>query len=84
MSTPNPVLAAAAPSLITILQAVQSMVTNVGTDPMQIAVKFPAAVAVLLATIEMQLPGLAASELGVLEAQTNSKIGGWISQLKAL
>jgi hypothetical protein len=84
MSTPNPVLAAAAPSLITILQAVQSLVANVGSDPAQIAIKFGPAVAMLLATIEMQLPGLASSEIGVLESQTNAKIGGWISQLKTL
>ena len=82
-STTNPIVAAAAPSLIAVLQAVEVFIANIGTDPAQIAIKFPGALTVLLGTIEMQLPGLAASELGALQAAANTKIGTWITSLKA-
>lgn len=84
MSTPNPILAAAAPSLVNILQAVEALIANVGTDPAQVAIKFPGALQVFLGTVEMQLPGLAASELGTLQSAANTKLAAWITQLKAL
>ncbi len=84
MSTPNPVLAAAAPSLINVLQAVQTLITNLGTDPAQIAVKWPGALQVFIGTVEMQLPGLAASEIGALQSEANTKIASWITSLKAV
>ena len=82
MSTPNPLLKAAAPSLINILGAVNTFITNLGTDPAQIAVKFPGALAVLLGTIEIQLPGLAGSELGALQTAASAQIAGWIAGLQ--
>jgi hypothetical protein len=39
---------------------------------------------VLLGQLELQLPALAASEFGTLQAQANSKIGAWIASLQAL
>jgi len=83
MSTPNPIVAAAAPSLITALQALQTFFTNLGTDPAQIAVKFPGATQVLLGTLEMELPGLAQSEIGALQTAANAKIAAWITSLQA-
>ena len=83
MSTPNPLVAAAAPSLITALQALQTFFTNLGTDPAQIAVKFPGATQVLLGTLEMELPGLAQSEIGALQTAANAKIAAWITSLQA-
>ena len=83
MSTPNPIVAAAAPSLITALQALQTFFTNLGTDPAQIAVKFPGATQVLLGTLEMELPGLAQSEIGALQTAANAKIAAWIASLQA-
>src|ERR1700758_1803945 len=44
----NPILVAAVPSLVTVLQAVQTFVANLGTDPAQVPVKFPGALQVLL------------------------------------
>jgi hypothetical protein len=84
MSSPNPVLAAAAPSLIAALQALQTFFTNLGTDPAQVAVKFPGATQVLLGTLEMELPGLAQAELGALQTAANTKIAAWITSLQAM
>jgi len=84
MSTPNPIAAAAAPSLISVLQAVQTFVANLGTDPAQIPVKLPGALQVLLGNIELQLPTVAAAEFGVVTAEANTKINAWITHLKTL
>ena len=78
----DPIVAAAAPSLITVLQAVQTLITSVGNDPAQIAVKFPGALQVFLGTVEMQLPTLAQSEIGALQSAANTKIAGWIASLQ--
>ena len=83
MSTPSPFAAAAAVPLVQILTAVQTLITNMGTDPLQIAAKFPGALAIFLGTVEMQLPVLAASEIGAVQAQANAKIAGWITSLQA-
>lgn len=80
----NPLVAAAAPSLINVLEAVQTFITNLGTDPAQIAVKLPGALTVFLGTVEMQLPALASSEIGALQTEVNGKIAGWITSLKAV
>jgi hypothetical protein len=83
MSTPNPFVAAAAPSLIAILQALQSFLTNLGTDPAQVAVKFPGALQVFLGTVEMQLPAVAGAELGAVQTEANAKITALIAKLQA-
>jgi len=72
----------AAPALIEVLKAVQQFVTNLGTDPAQVPVKFPGAVAVLLGQIELQIPVLASSELGAVQSQINAKIASLISSLQ--
>lgn len=86
MSTPNPVITAietaAAPSLVVVLQALQTFISNLGTDPMQIPTKFPGALQVLIGNVELQLPALAASEFGALQTEANTKIAGWISKLQ--
>jgi len=82
MSAPNPVVTAATPSLIAVLQALQAFVTNLGTDPAQVAIKFPGASQILIGTVEMQFPALASSELGALQTDINTKIGGWITKLQ--
>lgn len=84
MSTPNPIVTAATPSLIAVLQALQTFITNMGTDPAQLAIKFPGAVQVLIGTVEMQLPALASSELAAVQTDINTKIGTWITKLKGV
>lgn len=81
MSTPNPVLAAAEPALLAVLQSLQTFIANLGTDPLQVAVKFPGAVQVLLGNIELQLPVLAGSEFAALQGQVNAKLEAWVKQL---
>lgn len=84
----NPVVtqieSAAAPSLIAVLQAVQTFVSNIGTNPAEVAAKFPGALQVLVGTIEMQLPSLASAEFTSLQGAVNTRIGSWISSLNAL
>jgi hypothetical protein len=84
VSSPNPVLVAAAPALINTIEALQTFVANMGTDPTQYAVKFPGALQVLIGSVELQLPVLAGSEIGALQSAANTKFAAWIAQLKAL
>ena len=84
MSNPNPVLVAAAPSLIAVLQAVQQFNINIGADPTKWPITVPGALTILLGTIQLQLPAVASAEATALQADVNGKIGGWITTLKAL
>jgi hypothetical protein len=83
MSTPNPFVAAAAPSLIAVLEALQAFLTNIGTDPAQVAIKFPGALQVFLGTVEMQVPLVASAELGAVQTAANAKIADLIAKLKS-
>lgn len=82
MSTPNPIVAAAAPSLIAVLQALQTFIVNLGTDPAQVPIKFHGALQVFLGSVELQLPALATAEFGALETEANAKIAAWIASLQ--
>jgi hypothetical protein len=84
LSTPNPLLVAAAPSLENVLTALQTFLANLGTDPALIAAKLPGALQVLIGTIELQGPVLASSEIGSAVSLVNTKIESWIASLKAL
>jgi hypothetical protein len=84
MSTPNPLVAAAAPSLIAVLQALQTFVGNLGTDPTQVPAKFPGALQVLLGSVELQLPALASAEFTTLQSEANTKIAAWIKSLQGV
>lgn len=84
MSPPNPILVAAVPSLLGVIAAIETLVANVGTDPAQIAVKWPGALNVFLGTVEMQLPALASSEIGAVQTIANAKLAAWATSLKAL
>lgn len=78
----DPVVEAAIPSLVAVLQAMKQFVANLGTDPMQVPIKFPGAIQVFLGTVEMQFPGLASAEFGALQTDVNSKIDGMIAKLQ--
>jgi hypothetical protein len=85
MSTPNPVLKAAAPTLITALQEFKTAINTILTgDPMQIPLRAGPAAAILIAQLQLLLPGLVVAETGVVQADVNTKIDGFISQLQAL
>lgn len=85
MSTPNPILKAAAPTLITALQEFQNALNTILTgDPMQIPLRAGPAAAILVSQLTLLLPGLAVAETGVVQADVNAKISGLISKLQAL
>lgn len=87
MSTPapNPILKAAAPTLITALQEFQTAMNTILTgDPLQIGLRAGPATAILVGQLQLLLPGLAVAEQGVVQAEVNTKIGGLITQLQAL
>jgi hypothetical protein len=83
MSTPSPIEVAAIPSLIGALTAVKAFIGSLGTDPMQVPIKFPGAVQVLLGTLELQLPVLAQAEFGAVVSEAGSKIDSVIAALQA-
>ena len=83
MSTPNPILVAAEPSLIAILQALKAFNVNIGADPTKWPLTVPGAFTILVGTVQLQLPSVAAAEAGALQADVNSKIDGWSSALQA-
>lgn len=83
MSTPNPLEQAAIPSAIAVLNALQTFLTNLGTDPAKIPVTAPGALQVLLGSVELQAPALANSEWSAVQSAANTKIAGWITSLKA-
>jgi hypothetical protein len=84
MSTPNPVLVAAAPSLISALQAVKQFIADMGQDPAKWALNFPGAELKLVGQLDLLLPGLLTAEGGALQTAINSKIDGGIASLQAL
>jgi hypothetical protein len=85
VSTPNPALQAAAPVLITVLQELEAMVSTITTgDPLLIAARVQPAVQIFLAQVELQLPALAGAGQTLLSTEVNTKIGTWITSLKAL
>lgn len=85
MSTPNPVLKAAAPTLI---QAVQLFKTALNTtftgDPAQIPLRAGPAVSIFVAQLELLAPGLASAEVGAVNTDAQTKLDGVITKLQAL
>jgi hypothetical protein len=85
MSTPNPVLVAAAPTLIQAVQLLQTAINTILTgDPAQIPLRAGPAVGILVNQLELLLPGLATSEVGVVQTDINTKLGGLITKLQGL
>lgn len=84
MSTPNPVLVAAAPSLISAIKAIQQFETDIGTNIAQWPITIPAAKLKLLGNLALLLPGLETSEVTALATVINTTTNGWIGQLEAL
>ena len=84
MSTPNPIVKAAAPELMAIIDALSAGVTAMGPDPLQWAVKWPGVLLSLQGAILTQLPTLATAEGGALQTEVQSTMANWVSKLKAL
>jgi len=85
MSTPNPALVAAAPTLVQALTYVKAAVTTILTgDPAQIGLRVAPAVAILDNQLLLLLPALATAEQSVVLTQATSGIDGLISKLQAI
>lgn len=85
MSTPNPVLVAAAPTLITAIGDLQAAINTILTgDPAQIGLRVGPAVAILVGQLELLLPGLEIAELSVVGTEANAKLGALVTKLQAL
>jgi hypothetical protein len=85
MSTPNPVLSAAAPTIVKALQEFQTALDTILTgDPMQIPLRAGPAVGILVGQLQLLLPGLAVAETGVVQTDIDAKIGGLITKLQAM
>jgi hypothetical protein len=84
MSTPNPVLKAAAPTLIAALQAIQQFEVDIGPDPTKWILTIEPAKLKLLGNLGLLLPALEGAEVGVLGNIITSTTSSWITKLKAL
>lgn len=85
MSSTNPVLKAAAPTLIAAILQVKAAANTILTgDPAQIPLRAGPAFAILVAQLELLLPGLEVAEVGVVNTDINSKLDGLITKLQAL
>ena len=84
MSTPSPFLVAAAPAVITALQALQQFETDIGPNPLQWPVTVGPAKLKLLGTLGLQLPGLVTAEAGAVEGIINTTTNKWIADLQAI
>jgi hypothetical protein len=79
----DPVVTAAVPGLIAVLQAIKQFNANIGPDPAKWPLTVPGALTILLGTVQLQLPALATAEAGALQTDVNSKIDSWITSLQA-
>jgi len=85
MSTVNPILKAAAPTLIAAIQEFKAAINTILTgDPMQIPMRAGPASAILVGQLQLLLPGLAVAENGAVQLDVNAKLDGLVSQLQAL
>ena len=85
MSTPNPALVAAAPTLISALTLVQQAVTTILTgDPAMIGLRVVPAVAILDNQLTLLFPQLLTAEEAVASTAATSGITKLIAKLQAL
>jgi hypothetical protein len=84
-TTPNPILAAAAPTLIQGLTDLKAAITTILTgDPAQIGLRVGPAIAILDGQLALLLPELASAEEPVAAAAATAGINNLISKLQAL
>lgn len=84
MSNVNPLEAAAAPSFIIALQALQEFIKNLGPDPLKVPLTLPGALAVLTGKLSLQFPVLVSSEFVTVQTKAVSDIDGWIASLQKI
>ncbi len=85
MSNANPVLVAAAPTLIQALTYVKAAITTIMTgDPAQIGLRVAPAIAILDNQLVLLLPALATAEEAVGLQQATAGLDGLITKLQAI
>lgn len=85
MTTPNPVLVAAAPVLVQGLTDLKQAITTILTgDPAQIGLRVAPAVAILDGQLTLLLPELLSSEEPVLASAATAGIDSLITKLQGL
>lgn len=85
MSTTEPVLKAAAPTLITALGDLGTLVNTVLTgDPATAVLRVGPACQIFLGQLGLLLPELGVAEVGAVNTDVQAKIGAIIAKLKAL
>lgn len=82
VSTPNPIVAAAAPEAVAVLQAIKAFIVSMGPDPAKWVVNYPGAQVVLLGTVMQQLPALAQAEGAAVGELVTTKLDAWITSLQ--
>jgi hypothetical protein len=85
MSTPNPILKAAAPTLIAAIGDLQTLISTIVTgDPAMIVARMDGAVDIFIGQLKLLLPGLATAELAAVGSDANTKLGAIATKLAAL
>jgi len=85
MSATNPVLKAAAPTLIQAIADVKACLNTILTgDPLQIPLRAGPAAAILVSQLELLLPGLGTAETGAVLTDVNTRLDGLTAKLTAL
>jgi hypothetical protein len=84
MSAPNPALVAAAPSLISAIQAFQQFENDMGPNPLLWPGNYLPAKLKLVGALGLLLPGVLTAEGGVLVNLLNTQGNTWIKELQAV
>jgi hypothetical protein len=85
MSTVNPILKAAAPTLIAAIGDLKAAINTIVTgDPAMIAARVGPAVGIFVNQLALLLPGLEVSELGAVGTDVNAKLDNIVAKLQAL
>jgi hypothetical protein len=84
MSTPNPILKAAAPSLIQAIAIFNQFETDMGTDPAQWPLKFMPAKLKAVGALGLLVQPLIGAEVVAGENVINTTTAGWVTQLQAI
>jgi hypothetical protein len=74
---------AALPTAVDVLTAVETFLTNLGTDPVVAVARLPGAFLVLQGQIALQGPALAQAEFGAVMTSGKSALAGMIAKAKA-
>lgn len=78
----NPVVTAAAPEIIAVLQAAQTFINNLGPDPTKFVITAGPAAQVFLGSVGLQLPAALNAEWGAVQTDINGKLASAIASLQ--